>query len=59
MMDDESTISRWRTLLIGVRDYEDPDWIPLHYAVNDVVVPPSPICPQWRGPNVTITSICA
>lgn len=36
-MSDELTITRWRALLIGVRDYEDPSWRPLQYAVNDVV----------------------
>lgn len=35
-MNDETTITRWRALLIGVREYEDPAWAPVRYAVDDV-----------------------
>ncbi len=31
-----ATIQRWRALLIGVRDYEDPSFSPVRYAVQDV-----------------------
>jgi hypothetical protein len=32
----EATITRWRALLIGVRDYQDPSFTPVRYAVEDV-----------------------
>jgi len=36
MTTDEATIARWRGLVIGARDYEDPNFTSVRYAVEDV-----------------------